>query len=56
MYSMFLGGEDSTACLTKNYSKGRMHTRQMQFYPQEKFPTVEDEDGRDQPVNEHLPV
>ena len=48
MYSMFLGGEDSTARLTlKNYSKGRMHTRQMQFYPQEKFPTVEDEDGGD---------
>ena len=42
--------------LDKKYSKGRMHTRQMQLYFHEKFPTVVDEDGGGQQFNEHLPV
>ena len=42
--------------LDQKYSKRRMRTRQMQLYRQEKFPTVDDEDGGSLPVNEHLPV
>ena len=42
--------------LDKKYSKGRMQTPQIQFHRQDKFPTVEHEDGGGQPFNEHLPV
>ena len=44
--------------LDKEYSRGRTYRRQMQFYRQETFPKVEDEDrdGDGQSVNEHLPV
>ena len=42
--------------LDQKYSKRRMRTRQMQLYSQEKFPTVEYQDGGSQPVNEHQPV
>ena len=42
--------------LDKKYSKGRIHTPQMQFHHEEKFPRVQDEDGGCQHFNEHLPV
>ena len=42
--------------LDKKYGNGRTHSRQMEFYRQETFPTVEDEDGGGQSFNEHLPV